>query len=305
VRKHLLYAAAGGLALALGGAGTAHAVPSYADAQLNFTNFKLTGVVDANGNPLSNISGFTSSVSTTTNANYPTAPTVDGHTDGGNLSTGSDAGQSLAGPISFTPPAQNTFSQVLTPPGALTPAGTRSDVRITGALASGATSNLIAEGKLSLNNSSASSNAGSSTTLQFTFTTSTATTVTLSFDATSFLFGQVGTLGDSANPQTSATYSVKNLSDGTTVRLEAPTALNQNLATTNPANIVSFTGANPAGGYSFTDVLQAGKTYQITLADNVTEILTTTTATPEPASLALIGSGLVAAGFLGRRKKKG
>ena len=255
-----LHVGAAAAALTIAGMTAAHAVPSYAFAELHFQNF-----------------------------------------------TGTDPTQSTSGPGAF--PGQNTFSAALLPALALTPAGTRGDAQITGAVASGATSNLVAEGKLSTLGSAGSS-AGTSTTINATFANS--TTVSLTFSASSALTSQIAQLGDSANAQISATFKIfdsttrvfVNITDninaansGTTI---APFALNQNVASTNPNAPQSF--SSPLTAYSYSATLRAGDNYQITLADSTTTIFQGFQSVPEPLSMTVFGSGLVALGLLRRRR---
>jgi hypothetical protein len=297
MRKATYLAAFGaGTVLAIGAAGAAHAVPSYGYATLGFTNFILSGVVDPTGAPLPGVTGLTDSVTVTDGANY-NGFASGGNSAAGNLASGADPAQATSGAGPF--PGQNVFTQALTGG-----SGTRGDAVITGAIASGATSNLTAEGNLTTFGSTAGSNAGSSTTIQATFTATSALSLNLSFDAFATLLASVGTLGDSANVQTSASYTLVDQTTGTTVDAENPTVLNRNAGVTNPTDPFSSIGSPTA--FSFTDVLIAGDTYQITLAASVTDILATATGTPpiaEPFSIAVLGAGLMGLAGVARRKR--
>jgi len=279
-------------------AGSAQAVPAYGYAGLSFTNFGLTGIFGVPG-----VTVGTTTVLLTDGANYPGFPTS-GTSVFGNITTGANVPQATSGPGPF--PAENTFVQALTGS-----SGTRGDGLITGALAGGATSNLVAEGRLTLGAASAGSNAGSATTLNVGFTALAGTVVTLSFNASDFLTASVGELGDTATAQVSASYKIclttgtkecQDITDtvnGGTSKLVQPEELNQNVASTDPSTPQSF--SSPSTFYSFTAVLAPG-TYQLTLADNVTEILSTGAPVPEPISIALFGSGLLGLAVIRRRR---
>ncbi len=304
LKSRYLATAAIGALLAVGASGTAQATPAYAYASLGFTKFTLSGIFNAQGQAATGVTNLNTNVTMTDSANYPGFGGASQST-GGNIISGADVLQSTSGAGPF--PGQNVFTQAL-----LGSSGTRGDGLITGPLAGGASSNLVAEGNLTQGLSFAGSSAGSSTTVSATFGATSALTVALSATALSTLAASVGTTGDSANAQTSASYTIKDLTTGTFVSIcdatvtpnvcstnpIAPTAANQNLAVNNagPASSQTVTAA-----YDYTAQLVAGDRYQLTLQDSATEILSTV---PEPGSLAVIGVGLMALARVGRQRRK-
>ena len=132
--KKLLAGTALGALLAVGISGGASAAPSYGYANLNFTSFALTGLVDAQGRTLPGVSNFSATVLATDASNYPGAANG-GFTAVGNITTGVDVPQAFSGPGAA--PGPNLFTPQLT-----SSSGTRGDGVITGAIVSGATSKL-------------------------------------------------------------------------------------------------------------------------------------------------------------------
>ncbi|HVZ09949.1 MAG TPA: PEP-CTERM sorting domain-containing protein [Rhodopila sp.] len=290
--------------LIFGGTGTAQATPSYAYASLGFTNFQLTGIVDSHGNALPGVTINSVAVTMTDGANYPGYPSA-GTTSFGDLATGVDAPGAYSGPGPATGP--NIFTPALQ-----MSSGTRSDGLISGALASGATSNLVAEGRLTQGLSSAGSQAGSSTTIRATFTTTSSLTVGLLGSAIAQVMASVGQVGDSASAQIFAQFTVFDATTNTYVNIcktsdptdcsqfLTPTELNISAATTDPSTSPSVTSS--LTDFSYFANLTADHTYQVTLQDQVTEILSTV---PEPASMAVLGMGILGlAGVVRRRKHR-
>lgn len=295
--------AAIGLLVSTAMTGAANAASSYGYSTLHFENFILSGIVDANGQTLPGVVFNSSSVTSTDGANYPGFATA-GTSSGGNLFSGTDPAQAASGPGPF--PAENTFTQALTGS-----SGTRGDAQITGPIAGAATSNLISEGNLTTNGS-AGSYSSTSTTINASFAQ--ASTVNLTFAASALLMSSIGNLGDSSNSQTSASFKIfdatagsyvtiiDNISRANSGTVIAPSALNQNVASTNPGSPQTF--ASGLANYSYSAVLTAGHNYQLTLADSTSVILTNVVAgpVPEPSTLALMFAGLLAVGLFRRRQ---
>lgn len=290
-QKRYLGAAVGAAALVFSWSGAANAVPSYGYAFIGFTGFTLTGIVDAAGVPLAGVSGFSSSVLMTADANYPGSLPAS-NAASGNLASGVDVTQAQSGPAVT---GQNIFTQQLTGS-----SGTRGDGRITGAIASGATSNLVAEGRLTVP-PTAGSSAGSGTTITASFAIASARVVNLSFSAIAQLLTSVGLPGDAATAQISASYTiVGNTAAGSPFSFSvAPGELNQTRSSQTPGVDGVYNLASTA--FSFSNTLAAG-TYTLTLSDNAREILQAVAA-PEPATLGILGSGLLALGMVVRRRR--
>src|ERR1019366_7406027 len=159
-KKKYLTTVAGAALLAIGGAGTAHAVPVYAFANVIVTNFVLQGIADVSGNPLPGVTINGPTLTTSDAATYPGFP-AEAFSAPGSLITGSDVLQATAGPSAFPP--QNFFNQAL-----LLSAGSRGDAIMSGgSLFQAATSSNVSESNLGTavvnvvpNTSNASSNAG-------------------------------------------------------------------------------------------------------------------------------------------------
>lgn len=271
--------------------GSASATP-YAYATMSFSDLTLSGLTSGS------ISGAT--VTTSSSASYLAAG--DAASAGPNnpgtgatpLTGGSDTRQSTAGTGPF--PGENSFGQALT-----AGAGARGDAVITGNLLTGTppgAASLVAEGRL-IDFGSASSTAGTSTGFNFTFTTTAPLTLTLAFTASNDLIATTDAAGDGASAQINASFSVNGNGVADTY---APTELNTSVSSS--GGTANGTSSLAPTAFTHSVTLTAPGTYTISLLSGAQERLNAAaTSTPEPASLALLGAGLISAGLIRRRRQ--
>jgi hypothetical protein len=265
----------------------AHATP-YAFASNDITGLTIT---DADGTPLTNVTSASTNVADAANwAGFASAS----NNAPGAVGTALNVPQATSGPGPF--PGENTFAQALT-----SATGARADAFMSGGSASsgGVTVQNVAEGH---GNVAGSSTANNSANITFTVV-GTGQALALNFaDAINLIASTAANVGESAVAAITNSFQITPSGSSSPIDTFAPGALNAVVSSQQgvpPTNSVTssttFTHTTP--------VLAPGVTYTLSFFSQAAENVNPTTGVPEPASLVLLGSGLLGLGMFRLRRR--
>ena len=274
----------------LSATGAARAAP-YAYASNQITGLTVTYVGGGA------IAPTTATTSISDSAQYGAAP-ISGFQTSGIVGSASTISQAYSGP---GPAPAATY----TPQGPMTFTGARSDAAIgAGSASAGGVSvrNVAEAYGNALGNSVGTNNAAISFQV-----VGTGQAVVLSFtDTFQLITSTAGLVGESANSAIQNNFSITALGASTPMATFAPSELNRQISSVQGVPATNTVGVTILSQTFTSPILQAGTVYNIALTSTASETIQPgspgPTATPEPASLALLAGALSMIGFVRRRR---
>ena len=267
---------------------TASAAP-YAYASNQITGLTVTF---AGGGSITGVTTATTSISGS--ANFSGFPGVALSNNGlvGNALNLPAPGQAFAGPGPM--PADNTFTPA-GPPGTFT--GTRADAQIGAgnASAGGITVSNVAEGYSAGGPGTAGTSTATNTALiTFNLVGAGQAVQVSGIDLIQLIASTAPNMGESASARIANTFSVFNAA-GTEIFRDDPALLQRIVGSGNGVPPSASIGPIAIPFNLLTPVLDAGQAYTLSFTSSATEsiVVGTPTVVPEPASLALLGLGLL------------